>query len=259
MKRSPAKLSAMLKIFQTFHKPFARVSPGNRWIIPIGVGGYQEPGMISDSTGNNIAALNPHYCELTALYWAWKNDQSPYVGFYHYRRYMNFLVDQSWQGGFGFAMPATQTTINYLGHERQEEQAMRMLQACDVIIPRLNAQDLSVESQYLKYHPAEPWEHFKLLLADRFPSGQRYVNLFLLSNLATTCNMFVMPRSIFEHYCSDLFAVIDPIWSQWGPRWGGYLDRYPGFLAERFLGFWLHMRALRVMEVPMLLLEPVES
>ena len=249
----------MLKIFQTFHRPFLRPSPAHRWIVPIGVGGYAEADMLTDSSGTHIAPLNPHYCELTALYWAWKNDDSPYVGFYHYRRYLNFVVDQTWQDAFGFAIPATQITVDYLSHERQAEQALRMLQACDVIIPRLNAQNLSVEAHYLKYHPAEPWEHFKALLAQRFPSGQRYSSIFQLSNLASTCNMFVMPRSIFEPYCQDLFSVIDPIWSQWGARWGGYHDRYPGFLAERFLGFWLHMRAIRVMEVPMILLEPVEG
>jgi hypothetical protein len=37
------------------------------------------------------------------------------------------------------------------------------------------------------------------------------------------------------------------------------MDRYPGFLAERFLGFWLHMKGLRVLEVPLLLLEPPQA
>lgn len=249
----------MLKIFQTFHKPFPKVPNGHAWIQPVSVGRFAHEAMVSDAVGDHISALNPYYCELTAIYWAWKNDRSPYVGFYHYRRYLNFVVDNTWQGPFGFSMPLSDTTLAYLSHDQQKEQALRLLSVCDVVIPRRHAQETSVEAQYLKFHPVEPWNHFKRLISERYPAGNRYLQTFELSNLSTTCNMFLMPRSIFEVYCRELFAVIDPIWQQWGPRWGPYLDRYPGFLAERFLGLWLHMKGLRTMEVPMLLLEPQDG
>ena len=252
-------MTLMLKVFQTFHKPYPRPGPGCDWIQGMGVGGYHEDGLMSDATGEHISALNPYYCELTAMYWAWKNDHSPYVGFYHYRRYLNFAVDSTWRDAFAFSMPLEQSTIDYFALPQQRELAMRMLEMCDVIIPRRFAQEASVEAQWLKYHPVEPWEHYKLLVAERFPMGRRYLDLYQLSNLSTTCNMFVMPRSIFERYCEDLFAIVDPIWKHWGARWGPYMDRYPGFLAERFLGFWLHMKGLRVLEVPLLLLEPPQA
>lgn len=143
----------MIKIFQTFHKDFPRVPNDHAWIKPVSVGQFSQDGMISDAVGANISTLNPYYCELTALYWAWKNDQSPYVGFYHYRRYLNFVVDDTWQGPFGFTMPLSQTTLAYLTHDQQKEQALKLLSVCDVVIPRRYAQESSVEAQYLKFHP----------------------------------------------------------------------------------------------------------
>ena len=44
--------------------------------------GYQK-----DNEGDNISLKNPRYCELTGIYWAWKNLECDYIGLVHYRRY----------------------------------------------------------------------------------------------------------------------------------------------------------------------------
>ena len=50
--------------------------------------------MIGDDTGDNISHLNRELCEFTGLYWAWKNydklGNPDYIGFMHYRRFLNF-------------------------------------------------------------------------------------------------------------------------------------------------------------------------
>ena len=34
-------------------------------------------------TGDHISSKNPNYCELTGLYWAWKNLDCEYIGLCH--------------------------------------------------------------------------------------------------------------------------------------------------------------------------------
>ena len=66
--------------------------PTDEMYLPVHVGaagkdsieGYQR-----DDEGENISDLNPYFCELTGLYWAWKNIKSEYIGLAHYRRHFS--------------------------------------------------------------------------------------------------------------------------------------------------------------------------
>ena len=62
--------------------------------LPVHVGkalSKVELGIQPDNEGENISAKNRSYCELTGLYWAWKNlKHVDAVGLCHYRRYFDF-------------------------------------------------------------------------------------------------------------------------------------------------------------------------
>ena len=77
-----------IKIIVATHKSFEM--PQNKELyLPVHVGceGKDDLGYQGDNTGENISQLNPYYCELTGLYWAWKNLDCDYLGLVHYRRY----------------------------------------------------------------------------------------------------------------------------------------------------------------------------
>ena len=62
--------------------------------LPIQVGkaiSNTDLGVQGDNTGDNISEKNQSYCELTGIYWAWKNLKNvDYIGLCHYRRYFDF-------------------------------------------------------------------------------------------------------------------------------------------------------------------------
>ena len=240
-----------VRIYQTFHKTFP-YNPDCGWIQPLGVNGYRNTRLLSDSDGDNISALNPYFSELTAQYWVWKHSDADVVGFYHYRRYLNYLIDGTWQPGITVGLKSDEVTIGYLTHDAQLERIRRILGVCDVIVPKKTASERSIEEHYLHHHPREPWDAFIAALEARYPDHRHEIDVLRLTPLCSICNVFVMRRALFNEYCSELFAIIDPIFKQIGHPYDGYNNRYPGFLAERFLGFWLQIRRLRSFEVPLI-------
>ena len=45
--------------------------------------------MIGDNTGENISEKNPIYCEMSAVYWAWKNLDADYIGLSDIKKRIN--------------------------------------------------------------------------------------------------------------------------------------------------------------------------
>ena len=69
-----------IKIILATHKKYTL--PQNYIYLPIRVGkalSQENYGYQGDDTGDNISNKNPYFCELTALYWGWKNLNVDYI------------------------------------------------------------------------------------------------------------------------------------------------------------------------------------
>ena len=70
------KMHPRIKILVACHKADPNIRHDDIY-MPIQVGKALHPeldlGFQCDNTGDNISEKNGSYCELTALYWAWKN------------------------------------------------------------------------------------------------------------------------------------------------------------------------------------------
>jgi hypothetical protein len=190
-----------------------------KYIIPIQVGSTfsdKKIAKIQDDKGMNISNKNPVYCELTAIYWIWKNVTCPYVGVCHYRRYFDIEEEQ----------------LKYLS-----------VANIDVVlsIPILSFPD--IEQGYIRDHKAEDWNVMMKVLKNMHieyyeTAAWHYKDIFYYPY-----NMMIAKKDIFDAYCEWLFPILRKIEQYCQEKEDYYQNRYIGFLAERLLSlYFIHNR-----------------
>lgn len=167
---------------------------------------------LRDDVGDNISSKNKQYCELTALYWIWKNDSADYLGISHYRR--RFVLS------------------DYDVHKIFDKNI-------DIVVTVPIVNFATVRKQYEKDHDIHDWdimlEAIKTLYPDYYEAADRVQN----GNCYYAYNMFIAKKKIFNNYCEWLFNILEYCVSRIGEKEDVYQNRYAGFLAERLLTIFL--------------------
>lgn len=176
--------------------------------------------IVCDSFGDSIAYKNFAYCELTGLYWIWKNSCHDITGLMHYRRYL--------------ASPVT-------GDALSAEEVEQLLERHDILVPRPVSLNCSVAEHYCFCHIS-----YDLLaltkVIERQPERYRLAfSKVMESDVMVPCNIMVAGKRLFDAYCEWLFSVLDECESVIALYAGrdSYQRRVFGFLAERLLMVWL--------------------
>ena len=79
-----------MTVYVITHKPFDYAKELPSGYVPMMVGANKNSNplnYLADNTQDNISDKNPEYCELTGLYWMWKNSKAKNIGLTHYRRF----------------------------------------------------------------------------------------------------------------------------------------------------------------------------
>lgn len=188
-----------------------------QWEIPIQAGAALTDikiAKVSDDTGDNISLKNPKYCELTALYWIWKNDMADYVGLSHYRRHFDLT----------------------------EESIERLMKSdIDIVltIPILNFPN--VKAAYENDHVKRDWDVMIEAIKELFPDYYNTAITVQNGIYYYAYNMFISRRHILNEYCEWLFAILDYCEKKCEPKRDKYQNRFLGFLAERLMTiFFIH-------------------
>lgn len=240
----------IVKILVCCHKPGEWLSDDVYMPIQCGkaISKY-DLGIQGDDTGDNISAKNPYYCELTALYWAWKNLKNvDYIGLCHYRRYFDFAHKKS----FGKTYRNLQNfQINLSDLELPNIDMV--LKKCDVILPKRDILPYSLECHYKAMHIPEDWEMLKHIVQEKYPE---YVDGFLQvtqhNNKISPYNMFIMPYGLFCEYSQWLFSLLVEMEHRIHISSDEYQQRVFGFMAERLLNVWIYNKKLKIKYMPIL-------
>lgn len=225
-----------LKIIVAAHKPYRM--PEDPAYLPVLVGAARRrgdaPPYQRDDEGENISARNANWCELTGLYWAWKNLKADAVGLVHYRRHF--------KGRDGIATGA---------------EIAALLEKTDVILPRKRNYFIeTTRSQYVHAHHAEDLDVTQQILEERHPEYVRAFDAAMASTKGHRFNMFVMKRPQFDAYCAWLFDILFELERRLDiSSYSPYDARVFGFVAERLLDVWLETNGICFSELPVLHLE----
>lgn len=208
---------------------------------PIKVGKNQDnfkPNWIGDNTGDNISNKNKNYCELTAIYWAWKNFyNSKYIGICHYRRF--FVKVPSFR-----------------------------LLSKKYILKNLNNYDVILPTPYR--FKDNIWNHFKNsksgrekdlislrnLIKDEYSKYLYEFDNLMNGNSMSGCNMFITSKEIYDNYCEWLFKLMKKYEKK--VDMDGYTSeeqRIYGYMAEFLLEVWIRTNKYKIKYENVLLYE----
>ena len=242
---------ASIKIYVCCHRPFP--VPETPLLFPIQVGAAlaesRFEGYLHDDTGDNISALNRQYCELTALYWAWKNDDADWYGLFHYRRYL--LPARNRRRPYIMAGMPTDRLIRRLGFD----DFAALVEPYDMIVPKSEEMYVSVREQYASapFQRYSDLETLEQIIKEKYPEYVPAAEEYLGGTAHYFGNIAVMRREVFNDYCAWLFSILGEF-----DRRTDLSDRsvqelrVDGYLAERLLGVYYtkHRGELRTLELP---------
>ena len=193
-----------------------------------------------DDTGENISERNRSFCELTVLYWAWKNLNADYIGLAHYRRHFaGRQFGEKW------------SRILSAGD------AEKLLARAPIVLPRKRNYLIETNySQYIHAHHARDLELTREILSERCPTYLSAFDRSMQRRSGHRFNMFLMRRDLLDRYCTWLFDILFELERRLDMSdYSDYDKRVFGFVAERLLDVWVESDDLRYTECPMIHME----
>lgn len=223
-----------IKLLVAHHKKSVLIE--NDIYLPIHVGkscSNVSLDIIGDNSGDNISHKNSIYCEMTAIYWGWKNLKADYIGLCHYRRYFTFdkksfksriidtlryyktrCIGNIFNPGTNYAKNGQ---INIADKNIFEKKSIIF---SEIIKEKINKKrfDAIVPMPYLfacrnvrQFFEVLGREHISLIcdiVSEISPALYPYLQKTFMSNKLYAANMFIMKSEIYNDYCNTIFPIL---------------------------------------------------
>lgn len=228
-----------IEIFVATHKKFKNYDLEG--YIPIQVGAIftdNRFGYICDDIKDNISSKNKNYCELTALYWAWRNSSSTIKGLCHYRRYLsikNISINKKY----------------FLKIEEIKDD----LKQFDIIIPekRILKGRTCKENYLLGEGIEKDLVNLGKVIREKYPEYEEYYTKLLNGNECSYCNVMIANKDIFDSYCEWLFTLLFELEKITDiSYYSSAQARVYGYLSELLLNVWINKNNLKVKYYPLI-------
>ena len=221
-----------IKIFVSAHK--AVEIPNLDILYPVEVGAANRQSHffdLRDDQGDNISAKNIMYCELTAQYWAWKNQNADYFGLCHYRRLLSF--SHHGRAPYRYTNARGEKLAKELAPERLDE----ILEKCDLVAPIAEKVYKSVTEQFAESanQRVSDMEKAVEILVEKYPAMSDAAERYMSGDECYFGNIFVMKKELFSEYSAMLFDVLGEL----EKTVVDIPDRALGYIGERICGIYI--------------------
>lgn len=195
-----------------------------------------------DNEGINISVKNKNYCELTALFWAWKNlIDFDFIGLCHYRRF--FLFRNSNKINKSLEITEDVFFDNFDNFLFTKE----LMSDCDIILAKPNVLKMSLAGDYIYCHVPEDFAILRETVYSLYPDYKESFEFIMdKNNKLSPFNMFVTNKEILNEYCDWLFTILKEIEDKIYISQYPYQQRVFGFMAERLLNVFVYHKKLKV-------------
>lgn len=184
-----------IKIIVATHKEYRMPEADIYLPVHVGSAGKESIGYQRDDEGDNISDKNDTYCELTGMYYAWKNLDADYIGLVHYRRYFASL-------NFTISKDPFDKIMNYVD-------VMLALKNADIVVPK--KREYYIESLYSHYDHTLDGKHLKVayrIIAKHYPEYIPSANRVYNRSWGYMFNMLIARKELFHSYCEWLFDIL---------------------------------------------------
>lgn len=244
---------ADIKLFVCCHK--SELMPKHPLLFPVQAGASLADehfhGYLYDDTGDNISTKNGSYCELTVQYWAWKNVEADYYGFFHYRRFL--YPDTRAKLPYRIERESSLPLLDKLGYGKFADQ----IQKYDLIAPKGENMYISVRDHYANapFHHRVDLELVERIVRKRNPEISEAMEKYMSNTTCYFGNIYIMRRKLFQNYCSWLFPILEEFDRISDTKSYSFQERrVDGYLAERLFGIYItkikEKATNKVLEIP---------
>lgn len=238
-----------VKIIIATHKKFNEPKDTNLYLpVYVGAEGKDDLGYQKDNEGDNISKLNPYFCELTGIYWAWKNLDADYIGLVHYRRF------------FTTKKKTFDNSIQIDDVILSQNDVSKLIEHYDVIVP--SKRKYYIETLYSHYAHTFDYTHLDLareIIAKNSPDYLTAFDTVMKQRSGYMFNMFIMQKALLNEYCEWLFPTLQTMYEKMDlSSYTAFEARLFGRVSEILFNVWLNYKNISPREVPFMYMEKVD-